>query len=70
MRPPGEWDGDPSKTANEVITDFDMEPAPLTVLERKPAADPSTSFSASYREDGAKALAWAQFHGNLAGQPI
>jgi hypothetical protein len=42
VRPPGEWDEDPSKTANEVITDFDMEPAPLTVLERKPAGDPST----------------------------
>jgi hypothetical protein len=43
-------DGDPPKTVNEVITDFDVEPALLTVLERKPAGDPSTSFSASYRE--------------------
>jgi hypothetical protein len=51
VRPPGGWGRqEQAKPANEVITDFGAEPAPITVLERKPVRNLSASFSATYRE--------------------
>src|SRR4051812_46635925 len=51
VRPPGGWGKlDPAKPANEVITDFGAELAPVTVLEQKPLTHSSASISATYRE--------------------
>src|SRR3954466_13891698 len=51
VRPQGGWGKlDPAKPANEVITDFGAELAPVKVLKQKPLTHSSGSISASYRE--------------------